>query len=83
MKTLITILLVSVALVACSKPPESSVTKGQFKVETLFTNEGCTVYRFEDGGHDVYYTNCRGETSNSYSCGKGCTHTDHTTTVLK
>ena len=32
-----------------------------YEVEYLFEHEGCRVYRFEDKGRDVYFTNCRGE----------------------
>lgn len=33
-----------------------------YKVEYLFEHEGCKVYRFEDRGNWIYYTNCQGET---------------------
>lgn len=58
-------------LVSCSgKPLESRQTNNvEYSVSLLFENEGCKVYRFEDGGRWVYYTNC---TSTSYEepCGK-------------
>ncbi len=41
-----------------SKTPENNPA---FKVEYLFEHEGCKVYRFEDKGNWVYYTNCQGE----------------------
>lgn len=55
-------ILILVALLAgCHKAPEASqqVNK-EFQVDTLFTKDGCTVYRFEDGGSARYFTNCRG-----------------------
>ena len=69
------IVAAAVVLMGCSKDPESVTFKGAgFKVETLFTDEdGCTVKRFEDGGRDRYYTNCKGTTTYSESCGKNCT----------
>lgn len=57
-------------ITACQKPAESSTSVGrEFRVEKLFTYEGCTVYRFFDDRH-VYYTNCQGSTQ--HSCGKNC-----------
>jgi hypothetical protein len=70
------------ALVACQKASEQAITSGEFKVEKLFTHEGCTVYRFYDD-RTVYYTNCNGSTQSSHSCGKGCTHIDNVTTENK
>lgn len=83
MKTLAALLLASVALVACQKSPEQSTHKGQggFNVETLFTHEGCTVYRFYDD-RTVYYTNCVGQAQSQHSCGKNCTTTDIVTTTV-
>lgn len=55
------------------KAPQSvhATTNQGINVEFLFEHEGCRVYRFEPGGHYVYYTNC-GDTSTteSYQCGK-------------
>ena len=31
-----------------------------YEVDYLFEHDGCKVYRFYDGGHWVYFTNCRG-----------------------
>ena len=75
MKTLVTFLVASVLLVACQKPAEEAKSKGQFQVETLFTHEGCTVYRFQDD-RTVYYTNCQGGAQWQHSCGKNCTRND-------
>jgi len=59
-------------LASCMKPPESSTPAGiEFKVDKLFTHEGCTVYRFNDGGIR-YFTNCSGATSWIENCGKNC-----------
>ncbi|HCY41263.1 MAG TPA: hypothetical protein DHV48_07910 [Prolixibacteraceae bacterium] len=32
-----------------------------YQVEYLFEHDGCKVYRFEDRGHYVYFTNCVGD----------------------
>lgn len=64
------------ALAACDKTPERSTHVGaQFQVDRLFTHEGCTVYRFEDGGRNRYYANCSGNVTTSWAenCGKNCT----------
>lgn len=66
--------LVTLALLAgCSGPAEVTQTVGGgYQVDRLFTHEGCTVYRFEDGGFSRYFTNCRGSASWTESCGKNC-----------
>jgi hypothetical protein len=77
-----TMLVSMLLLTAClEKPAQSAATVGvEFVVETLFTHEGCTVYRFKDSGDYRYYTNCSGSTSwtTTESCGKSCTrHKPH------
>lgn len=32
-----------------------------YKVEYLFEHDGCRVYRFQDMGNWVYFTNCDGD----------------------
>lgn len=55
------IILVALLLAGCAKDPEASQqVNREFKVDTLFTKDGCTVYRFTDGGSHRYFTNCRG-----------------------
>lgn len=72
MKKLLVILCVAV-LAGCTKRAEQSSAAGtEFVVDKLFTHEGCTVYRFEDGGRYLYYTNCSGSTSWTENCGKNC-----------
>ncbi len=64
--------LVALLVVAgCQKQAESSTHAGlEFKVDKLFTVDGCTVYRFSDGGYPRYFTNCAGSTSYETSSGK-------------
>ena len=72
MKALLAVLAL-VALAGCSKPAETSTAVGvEFVVDKLFTHEGCTVYRFSDGGNKRYFTNCNGSTNWRESCGKNC-----------
>lgn len=65
-------------LSACAKDAREvrSTDNPTIPVSTLFTHEGCTVYRFNDAGRYVYYANCGGgSTSVNHrdSCGKNCT----------
>ena len=85
-KHIVAIIAVSTVLVGCEKPAESMTIKGAgFKVETLFTHEGCTVYRFSDAARFRYYANCesgpRSTTMWTESCGKNCEHDVEITTV--
>lgn len=65
------ILMVVMLLTACNKEPESTQNVGSdFSVGKLFTVDGCTVYRFSDGGRNVYFTNCKGQTNSSRQEGK-------------
>lgn len=78
------ILAVAVLLLAgCDKDPEAVTQVGSdFKVGRLFTTEGCTVYRFYDGGRNVYFTNSTGSTSSSYSSGAGKSRSTRNTEVM-
>ncbi len=40
-----------------TKAPENN---GTYKVDYLFEHDGCKVYRFQDYGRWVYFTNCSG-----------------------
>ena len=80
MNTKIMLSLAALAMVAgCDKPAESVAHKGAgFAVERLFTHEGCTVFRFKDGGYNRYFARCDGIAAQSTttwqeSCGRGCT----------
>jgi len=39
-----------------------NTTNSDIQVTLLFEKDGCKVYRFVDGGHSVYYTDCSGKT---------------------
>lgn len=60
------------ALLGCAKQAETTTSRGDFVVDTLFTVDGCTVYRFRDLGSARYFTNCSGSTEWRESCGKNC-----------
>lgn len=68
------IIAVMLFLAGCQKPASESKSSGNFNVETLFTHDGCTVYRFQDD-RTVYFTNCTGATQYQENCGKNCSRT--------
>lgn len=76
MKTYL-ILFMLLALVSCEGVKPVSIHKvgknEATQVEKLFTIDGCTVYKFEDNGRTVHFTNCQGSTHYQESCGKNCT----------
>lgn len=54
------LLLVLAALAGCEPGPQpiaASQTSNGYNVEKLFTHDGCTVYRFEDG-RSRYFVRC-------------------------
>lgn len=65
-------------LLSCSADPVArTVTdNSQIPVDTLFTKDDCTVYRFADGGYH-YFVKCKGvasaSTMTTESCGENCT----------
>ena len=59
-----------VAFAACTKSPQSTVTKGNdIQVEFMFEQDSVKVYRFMDNGYYHYFTT-RGETMTTQSAGK-------------
>lgn len=75
-------IVVLLVLSGCQKEPLSAkqTDNKNFMVEKLFTNEGCTIYRFWDN-RSHYYSDCRGSVLGTESCGKNCSrdeeiHTD-------
>lgn len=78
MKKSIIALALLAALTGCTKQAESSAAAGvEFRVDRLFTHDGCTVYRFHDGGRSRYFAKCEGAATSSMewreSCGQNCT----------
>lgn len=71
MRKLIFIAVAIAALSGCEKMAETSTQAGvEFKVDRLFTTDGCTVYRFSDAGRNRYFTNCHGSTEWQEQSGK-------------
>lgn len=77
---LLAMLAVAVAmLVGCesSEPPVKVDVGNGFKVQKLFTHEGCTVSRFYSDG-DKFFTRCEGAASSSVNWTSGSkTKTHH------
>jgi hypothetical protein len=78
----VSILLAVLAIAGCVKQEEGEAvtTNSNFKLERLFTHDGCTVYRFYDARYR-YYSDCRGAAAWSESCGKNCTSDQSVETV--
>lgn len=66
------LIILALLLNGCVKAAQESAKDGEFEIETLFTKDGCTLYRFNDAGRYVYFTNCSGSTHYSETCGKNC-----------
>ena len=76
------VLLTVVALNGKGGKPQSVEEAGDgYQVARLFTQDGCTVYRFTDGGHWRYFARCDGAASSETfwksQCGKHCTLTQN------
>ena len=74
-------------LTACVTEPlaTSPSSNPDLRVDTLFTHDGCTVYRFRDLSYH-YYVRCQNspptETVSTLSCnGKGCKNEDSIPTM--
>jgi hypothetical protein len=68
MKTLfksLPVLIIGFSFFSCAQQiPVSKVTPENnktYQVDFLFEHDGCKVYRFEDSGYRVYFTNCNGD----------------------
>ena len=62
MKSIFFVMFAALAVAGCTKAPEYSSPAGrEFVVDKLFTHEGCTMYRFSDGGYLRYFAKCDGE----------------------
>lgn len=69
--------MIILLLVACYKEPvdRKATDNPEVPVEKLFTQDGCAVYRFEDGGRMHYFAKCENATATAMStesCGKNC-----------
>ncbi len=80
------IALIASACYPLKAPVASTPTNNpNIEVHTLFTHDGCTVYRFFDTEYH-YYARCDGAPANSttmstVSCGRHCTREEEIPTV--
>ncbi len=69
------VVVLAVVASACNGHAVESVQHGDFLVEKLFVEDGCTVYRFLDGTYR-YFVKCGAPNTASTQwreyCGKGC-----------
>jgi len=73
-------LALAALLGGCENTPVASMpsSNASITVDKLFSNDGCTVYRFHDAGEQHYYVRCDGRSTlgviegHSRTCGKGC-----------
>lgn len=76
-------LIALLCLCGCEKAPEAvyRTSNPEVRVERLFTEDGCTVYRFEDSGRNHYFAKCEAGkkvttiSQHGESCGKNCHRT--------
>ncbi len=65
MKKYLPLLLPAFLFTACLVQQPISRTPAEnnsdYKVEYLFQQDGCKIYRFYDRGYYVYFTNCNGQ----------------------
>ncbi len=63
MKQILIICTLLLLLFSCKGKSIETHQKGDFEVEFLFEHDGCKVYRFQDNGRYIYWSNCSGKIS--------------------
>lgn len=87
MKRIALIAMLALAITGCTKDAERTEIRGAggFEVQTLFTHEGCTVYRFYDDRR-VYFVKCENgdaRTSEEHMEGKVLIRNDVNTEIVE
>lgn len=77
MKKVLLFLVVLITLSSCEKDPKETTQNGNFIIEFLFEQNGCKMYRFEDGGRNVYWCDCQGKVNSDYTTTSGKSTTTH------
>ena len=75
------IIPIIILFISCVEEPKSTERNGNFKIEFLFEKDGCKMYRFQDGGRYIYWTNCEGKTQYNYATGGKSQHLRRTETL--
>ena len=76
MKNLL-IFVIVVLLYSCKKPAQETTTIAGYEIEFLFEKDGCKMYRFNDNGRFIYWSNCNGKTERNYTTHSGKTTQSH------
>jgi hypothetical protein len=80
------VFVIIITAIACDnrQPMKVEQTENtEYKVELLFVHNGCNIYRFEDQGRYIYYTDCRGKVEYSYTVSDGKTsHTEYVQNLI-
>lgn len=73
MKSQILVIAIILLLTACNREAQQVIqsSNSEIRLELLFVHDGCKVYRFVDGGRNVYWSDCRGNMSTSYFQSQG------------
>ena len=71
------LLLVAGLILSCKKDAQSIVQNGNFKLEFLFEQKGCKMYRFQDGSRYIYWCDCEGRVQSDYTISNGKSQTTH------
>lgn len=71
------IILIAILFTGCVQDAKHSTQNGNFKVEFLFEQNGCKMYRFCDGGRYVYWSDCQGKTQSDFTTRSGKSSTTH------
>lgn len=62
------VILIAYMLLGCAKGKPQEVTQnGDFKVEFLFEQDGCKMYRFKDGKRYIYWVNQTGKVNSDFT----------------
>lgn len=68
MKKLFVILIIAVS--SCKGDAKTSTQDGDYSIDLIIEHDGCRVYRFNDGGTYIYWSDCRGRTEWKTTSGK-------------
>lgn len=70
MRTFLIALILVLTVSSCDQPHDlvqETTKEGNYKVDLLFEKDGCKMYRFVDHDQYVYWSDCTGNTYQSYS----------------
>lgn len=66
--------MAAVLLPSCQGEAKETVQEGDFKIDFLFEKDGCKIYRFNDAGRYIYWTNCQGNMQSNFNQQSGKSH---------